>query len=338
MNAPLTPTPRRVAFLTTLSVLGGSYLVLIVALLVADISFASPQHFLAALTSPEIRYSIWLSLISCSVSALLSLIVAVPLGYLLSRYRFPGSQPDRFPRRHSDRTAAAGGRPELADPVSTPLGRHIDALWRSLAAPAATYVFLPAAALLLGMILVRVVVALLKARPSALVQATLSLLLASGILAGLGARRGTARPDVVRDRISTGIPFAVPAVILAQFTVACAFAVRTMRVAFDEIPLRREQVALTLGCSHAQAFWRVTMPEARRGAVTAGTLASARSLGEFGPLLVFAGATRMKTEVLSTTVFLELSVGNLGSAVAVSLLMVAASLLVLLVVRLQGTR
>ena len=41
--------------------------------------------------------------------------------------------------------------------------------------------------------------------------------------------------------------------ILAQFTVACAFAVRTMRVTFDQITPRQEQVALTLGCSRSQA-------------------------------------------------------------------------------------
>jgi len=58
--------------------------------------------------------------------------------------------------------------------------------------------------------------------------------------------------------------------------------------------------------------------ETRRGMTHRVTLAWARALGEFGPLLVFAGATRMKTEVLSTTVFLELSIGNLPGAVAVS--------------------
>jgi molybdate transport system permease protein len=67
-------------------------------------------------------------------------------------------------------------------------------------------------------------------------------------------------------------------------------------------------------------------------------LAWARSLGEFGPLLVFAGATRNKTEVLSTTVYLELSIGNLEAAVAVSLIMVAAAVAVLIVARLWGTR
>src|SRR5205823_14106665 len=127
-----------------------------------------------------------------------------------------------------------------------------------------------------------------------------------------------------------------PSVVLAQFTVATAFAVRTMRVTFDQISPRQERVALTLGCTRGQAFWRVVLPEARRGLVTAATLAWARSLGEFGPILVFSGATRMKTEVLSTTVFLELSVGSLRSAVAVSLLMVLAALIVLLVVRVYG--
>jgi molybdate transport system permease protein len=70
--------------------------------------------------------------------------------------------------------------------------------------------------------------------------------------------------------------------------------------------------------------------------ITAFTVAWARSLGEFGPILVFAGTTRMKTEVLSTSVYLELSVGDLEAAVAVSLLMVLAAMLVLGIVRLLG--
>jgi molybdate transport system permease protein len=134
------------------------------------------------------------------------------------------------------------------------------------------------------------------------------------------------------------VTFAVPSVVLAQFTVACAFAVRTMRVTFDQISPRSEQVALTLGCSRAQAFWRVALPEARRGVLTAATLSWARSLGEFGPILVFSGATRMRTEVLPTTVYLELSIGNIEAAAAVSLVMVVAALSVLIVARVFGLR
>ena len=70
--------------------LGGSYVVLIVALLAADIAFTSPKHFVAALSKPEIQYAIRLTLITCSISALLSIWVATPLGYLLSRFAFRG--------------------------------------------------------------------------------------------------------------------------------------------------------------------------------------------------------------------------------------------------------
>ena len=85
-------------------------------------------------------------------------------------------------------------------------------------------------------------------------------------------------------------------------------------------------------------YGRVALPEARRGVLTAFTLAWARALGEFGPVLVFCGATRMRTEVLSTSVFLELSAGNLEAALAVSLLMIAVAVAVLTVTRAFGPR
>lgn len=80
----------------------------------------------------------------------------------------------------------------------------------------------------------------------------------------------------------------------------------------------------------------MALPEANRGILTAATLAWARALGEFGPILIFSGATRMKTEVMPTTVFLEMSVGNVEAAVAVSLLMVAVAMVVLIIVRVFG--
>ena len=81
---------------------------------------------------------------------------------------------------------------------------------------------------------------------------------------------------------------------------------------------------------------KIAVPQALRGMIAAVTVAWARSLGEFGPILVFAGATRMRTEVLSTTVFLELSVGELNAAVAVSLIMVVMAVIVLVLLRALG--
>jgi molybdate transport system permease protein len=133
------------------------------------------------------------------------------------------------------------------------------------------------------------------------------------------------------------ITYAVPAVVIAQFAVAAAFAVRTMRVTFDQLPRRQEDVAMTLGCNRAQAFFRVVLPQARRGMVTAATLAWARALGEFGPVLVFAGTNPNKTLVLPTAMWLEITIANLEAAFAVSLLMVAVAMAVLVLMRLFGT-
>src|SRR6266480_696466 len=77
-------------FLASLAIIGGLYVFLIVAMVAADTAFTSPGHLWNALGSPEIRYSIQLSLISCSVASILSLWVAVPLGYLMSRWEFSG--------------------------------------------------------------------------------------------------------------------------------------------------------------------------------------------------------------------------------------------------------
>lgn len=134
------------------------------------------------------------------------------------------------------------------------------------------------------------------------------------------------------------LTYTVGGVVLAQFVIAAAFAIRTMRGVFDHLSSRPEDVALTLGATRWQALWHVTLPAARRGMFAAGSVAWARSLGEFGPILVFAGATRMKTEVLPTSVWLAWSVGELEQGVAVSLLMIAISMVVLISVKWSGER
>jgi len=250
-------------FLTALGVIGGFYIVMILALIVADATYTTPKNFWDALQSPNIRYSIKLSLFSCTITTLLSLIVAVPIGYLMSHYRFPGKN------------------------------------------------------LLDGILDIPIVL------PPLVIGLSLLILFQTPLLRSF-------------DRKIFGVTYEIPAVILAQFMVACAFAVRTLRVSFDQINPRQEQVALTLGCSRSQAFWKVVVPEAQRGIVSAATIAWARALGEFGPILIFAGTTRMKTEVLASTVFLELSVGDIEAAVAVSLLMVCAAIVVLVIVRNYG--
>jgi len=250
-------------FYAVLTIISCTYLALICAMLIADLSFTSPGNLIEALQSREIRYAIKLSLISCTVTTILSLWIAVPAAYLLTHFNFRG--------RNLANTL-------LDIPIVLP-------------------------PLVIGL--------------------SLLILFQTPV--------GRAIESVV------GVTYEIPSVILAQLMVACAFAIRTMEVAFRQINPRQEQVALTLGCSRMQALFYVLLPEARGSLLTAASLAWARAMGEFGPILVFSGATRMRTEVLPTTIFLELSVGNIEAAVAVSLIMIMAAMLVLIVVRKFGS-
>ncbi|MCA9244290.1 MAG: ABC transporter permease [Phycisphaerales bacterium] len=146
------------------------------------------------------------------------------------------------------------------------------------------------------------------------------------------------RVTIVGQAVERIVPvsFEIPAIVIAQFVVGAAFATRTMRIAFEQLSPRQEAVAMTLGCSRAQAFWRVALPGVRRGVVTAGCLAWARAIGEFGPVLIFAGATRMRTEVAPTTIYLEYQAGNISGALAVAAILLLIALVVIAAARMFG--
>jgi len=328
----MTAAGANARFYLALSLMGGVYIVLILAMLVADLSFTSPSHLWEALQSRDIRYAIRLSLISCFVTTILSLWVAVPLGYLLSRTRFMG-------RPIIDTIVDV---PVVLPPLvigisllilfQTRPGKWIEEIMATQMGFLLTYLVIPVVFAVSAAPLLRIIVPRKR-----LFFLTVPLAICIALVLALSGIGSMTERDL-QARFGTRITFQIPSVILAQFAVSCAFAVRTMRVTFDQISPRTEQVALTLGCTRSQAFWMVTIPEAWRGIVSAGTIAWARSLGEFGPILIFAGATRMRTEVLSTTVWLEFSVGKLESALAVSLLMVVVAVIVLLLMRTFGLR
>jgi molybdate transport system permease protein len=81
-------------------------------------------------------------------------------------------------------------------------------------------------------------------------------------------------------------------------------------------------VAQVLGLSEWQAFWRVSVPLARNGLIAGGVMAWARSIGVFGPLMVFVG-TGPRVLVMPTTLWLELSIGNIETAMCIALIMLA---------------
>jgi len=225
------------------------FILAVVTLIAVDFFYAKPAAILEVLRTKEVRAAFRLTLISSIITLYLIILCAVPIGYALSRYRFPGRV--------------------IAD----------------------TIVDLP-------MVLPPLVIGV-------------SLL----VLFGTGPGRW------FQEHIMQFV-FRRKGIVLCQFFVAVSYGIRASKAAFDGVEERLEDLALTLGCTRKGAFFRVALPMARRGLLAGSIMAWARAVGVFGPLVIFAGAVRMKTEVLPTSIYLELSVGHVEQAIAVALVMV----------------
>ncbi len=127
--------------------------------------------------------------------------------------------------------------------------------------------------------------------------------------------------------------FEVPGIVLAQFVVVSALAIRLMKSTFDGIGVRYEMVARTLGCGRWQAFFRVTLPIAKNGLIAASIIAWARAVGEYGATITLAGATQMKTETLPIAIYLSIASADVDRAVACILILIGMSVVSLVALR-----
>ena len=239
-----------------------AFTLFVLTLIITDVFYIDKKAVLTVLRSSFIRHALWMSLWTSFATALLALLFAVPMGYSLSRFRFPGrcvvdaivDLPIIFP-------PLVAGLTLLVFFSQTAFGRWIES-------NLGEFVFQP------------------------------------------------------------------KGIVLCQFLVSASFAIRSAKIAFDDVDRRYENVALTLGCTRWGSFRRVSLPLALNGIIAGGVLTWARAFGLFGPLMIFVGSFRGKTEVLSTTIFLEQSVGNLEVALAVALLMILVAVMALTIIHL----
>lgn len=106
------------------------------------------------------------------------------------------------------------------------------------------------------------------------------------------------------------IVFTWKAVVIATAVMSFPLLVRTVRVAFEEVPVRLEHVARTLGAGPWRAFFTVTLPLARRGLFAGSVLAFARALGEFGATIMVAGYIPGKTGTLALGIYHLVQLGR----------------------------
>jgi molybdate transport system permease protein len=155
------------------------------------------------------------------------------------------------------------------------------------------------------------------------------------VVAGVGLLAAFGRHGLLGRALSSigiRLPFTTAGAILASAFVATPLLILTVEAGLRALDARQLEAAETLGASRWYAFRRVTLP-ALRPAIAAGVIVAwARALGEFGATITFAGNYRGRTQTLPLAVFEALQT-NTGSAILMSLLLVAVSLVALVALR-----
>jgi molybdate transport system permease protein len=124
------------------------------------------------------------------------------------------------------------------------------------------------------------------------------------------------------------IAFTTIAVVMAQTFVAMPFLVVSLEGALRTGGQRYDVVAATLGARPTTVFRRVTLPLVLPGLISGAVLAFARSLGEFGATITFAGSLQGVTRTMPLEIYLKRET-DADAAVALSLVLVVVAVLVI---------
>ena len=135
------------------------------------------------------------------------------------------------------------------------------------------------------------------------------------------------------ELLGVAVPFTTIAVILAQTFVSAPFFIRSARTGIAGVDRDYEDAARVDGASEGQVFRAITVPLAG-AALAAGLVMSwARSLGEFGATIMFAGNIAGRTQTLPLVVYGEFQGGGLDASIAAATILVLAAFGVLVAVR-----
>jgi len=121
------------------------------------------------------------------------------------------------------------------------------------------------------------------------------------------------------------VVYALPGMVLATMFVTLPFVVREVVPVLREFGRDQEEAAATLGAGPWQTFWRVTLPSIRWGLAYGVTLTVARSLGEFGAVLVVSGNLVGRTQTATLYVHDGIESFDPSGAYAASVALAAIS-------------
>jgi molybdate transport system permease protein len=140
-------------------------------------------------------------------------------------------------------------------------------------------------------------------------------------------RRGLLGPWL--EEAGLEIAFSTAAVVLAQAFVAAPLYIGAARSSFAGVSREWEEVAQIDGAGRWARFWQVLLPLALPGVLGGVAMGWARTLGEFGATLLFAGSFAGRTQTMPLAIYSALE-SDLDAAILLSAILVAASFTLLL--------
>ena len=136
----------------------------------------------------------------------------------------------------------------------------------------------------------------------------------------------------LHDTFGVQLTFSTAGAVLAETFVAMPFLVITVEAGLRSMDRRYEDAAASLGASRWTVFRRITLPFIAPSLFAGAALAWARSLGEFGATITFAGNIQGRTQTMPLAVYLFLETQQ-GTAIMLSLVLLAVSIIVLVLLR-----
>ena len=128
---------------------------------------------------------------------------------------------------------------------------------------------------------------------------------------------------------------------MALLFVTLPFVVRAVQPVLLELDRDMEEASASLGASELQTFWRIILPNLLPAILSGAALSFARSIGEFGSVVLITGNIPFETQVASVYIFGQIESDRVTDAAAISVLLLVISLLVLFAISLLsrwGTR
>lgn len=152
----------------------------------------------------------------------------------------------------------------------------------------------------------------------------------TALLFALGRRGVIGEP--LYEATGLVLPFSIWGVIIAVTFVSMPFLIITVEAALRNLDERYEHAAASLGASRWTVVRRVTLPMIGPSLLAGLVLTFARAVGEFGATVAFAGNLQGTTQTLPLAVFVSLETDR-DTAIAISLVLIAVSLTVLIALR-----